>query len=415
MQGLSSRRFFRLLAGAGSVLVLLSLSVDRGQAQIVNAPNEDQIGKNEIVIWRAEAPDNSRLRGQAVIPASLLEAAENIGYTIRMESFSSQEFAATLFKAVEMHQEPDILFLKNHLVLTGGRTTGGTLAGIEQNPDVSKSLVEVTELLSGRTAIGMAWSGWQYLIATSKHYAAARMLALRAPDCEGLPVSDPVPNDLAGLAETTARAYLEHAPLSSYEDAQRLKTEGARRGPVQVGETITCGAWGNERLSFLSVVSTYHSEAVVGHLHMLVVLRKPRDEWKLLALSTDPISNAVFLDKIALNAGVFRLKDVGAVEAGKATLVSPGDRLYPQPNFGERFGSFQWLPSPDPSVVAEVAEFSYENEARLFLRISSQSKGGDGIVSAGSLWHTGTPWVWRIWSVTDGGDLVFSEAHTFVN
>ncbi len=412
MQGVSGRGFFRLVAGTGRVLVFLGIWGGWGGAQVVTG---DLAVNNEIVIWRAESPGHSRLGGQAVLPASLLAAAANIGYTIRLESFPSQQFAGKLINAVAIHEEPDIIFLANRMVLTGGRTAGGDIAGIEQNPEVSKSLLEVTELLSGRIGVGTAWSGWQYLLPSARHSAAARMLALRAPDCEGLPGSDPVSSDLSLMAETTAKAYLEGSSLSRYEDVKRLKAEGARRGPVQVDETKTCGAWGNERLSFLPVVSTYHSPTVAGHLHLLIVLRKPRDEWRVLAVSSDPLSNGVFLDQIAANAEVFRLKDVGAVEAGKATLISPGDQLYPQPTDGQRFGTFRWLPSPDPSVVAEIAEFAYLNDARLFLGLPSERKGDDAIVSAGSLWHTGAPWLWRIWSVTDEGDLVFSETHSFAN
>ena len=398
------------------VLFLLTAPIlfGRMSAQVVTGPDDAPTGNNEIVIWRAEAPSARSLRMPAVIPPRLIAAAETIGYTIRLQSFPAQQFAQSLFSAAETHQEPDVIFLSNHMLLTGGKTAEGDLTGIEQTADIRKNLVEVTELMSGRNQVGTAWSGWQYLLSTSKHYAAARMLAMRAPDCEGVPVSDPVPNDLASLAEKVSDAYLEHSSLSSYEDVKRLKTDGARRGPVQVDETKACGAWGNERLSFLSLVSSYHSQAAVGHIHVLVVLRKPRDEWRLLAVSTDPISNSAFLDQLAANTRAFRLPAAGVLEPEAATLVSPGDRLYPQPADGERFGNFRWLPSPEPGVVAEVAEFSYRNDTRLFLRIPSQSKDEDP-VSAGRLWTTGGEWRWRVWSVTDRGDVAFSTTHTFTH
>jgi hypothetical protein len=296
--------------------------------------------------------------------------------------------------------------------MTGEKTAKGDLPGIESNAEVRQSLIEVTELLDGRFSVGTRWSGWQYLLSTSKHYEAARRLAMRTPACVGLPVSAMVPEDLARTAEQISTAYLEHASLNNDEDAERLKTRGTRREAVQVDETKTCSAWGNDRLSFLSLISTYHSPTTVGHIHVLVVLRRSNTDWRLLAISTDPVSNSAFLEQLAANANAFQLRESTASNAQPATLVSPADTQFPQPSHGERFGEFVWLPSPEPGVVAEVAEFSYQNEPRLFLRIPSQKKD-QAAVSAGSLFTTTTQWSWRIWSITDQGDVVFSTTHTF--
>jgi hypothetical protein len=62
--------------------------------------------------------------------------------------------------------------------------------------------------------------------------------------------------------------------------------------------------------------------------------------------------------------------------------------------------------------VAEIVEFAYQDDARLFLRrpVLSESRGQ---ISAGQLWTTRSTWKWRVWSITRTGDVVFSDARTF--
>ena len=94
-----------------------------------------------------------------------------------------------------------------------------------------------------------------------------------------------------------------------------------------------------------------------------------------------------------------------------AMLLSPAGRL-PQPLDGGRFGTFTWRASPSKEVVAEIAEFAYHDDARLFLTRPAYL-GSDGQISAGQLWTTRSVWTWRIWSITRTGEVVFSDARTF--
>ena len=71
---------------------------------------------------------------------------------------------------------------------------------------------------------------------------------------------------------------------------------------------------------------------------------------------------------------------------------------------------------PSEDVVAEIAEFSYHEEARLVLL----PRRNPGVprhvhVSAGQLWTTGGEWAWRVWSITRSGEITFSEMRTFVH
>ena len=90
-----------------------------------------------------------------------------------------------------------------------------------------------------------------------------------------------------------------------------------------------------------------------------------------------------------------------------AMLLSPADGDSPRPSNGQGFGFFTWRSSPSEDVVAEVAEFAYQDDARLF--VGRPALPGSRI-SSGQLWTTGGNWNWRVWSITRSGDIVFSDA-----
>ncbi len=97
-----------------------------------------------------------------------------------------------------------------------------------------------------------------------------------------------------------------------------------------------------------------------------------------------------------------------------AILRSPQDGRFPVPAQGARFGDFEWQSSTSEDVVAEIAEFRYADDARLFL-LRPQRPGAIGRVSTGSLWTTKSEWAWRVWSITRSGEIAFSEVRTFPN
>jgi hypothetical protein len=97
-----------------------------------------------------------------------------------------------------------------------------------------------------------------------------------------------------------------------------------------------------------------------------------------------------------------------------ATITSPANGKFPQSPAGDRFGDFRWRSSPSENVVAEIAEFSNDGDVRLFLMPRSRPSTPSA-VSAGKLWTTKGQWSWRIWSVSESGDIAFSEARTFLH
>jgi hypothetical protein len=73
-----------------------------------------------------------------------------------------------------------------------------------------------------------------------------------------------------------------------------------------------------------------------------------------------------------------------------------------------------WQSSTSEDVVAEIAEFRYHDDARLFL-LRPQHPGAPQHISTGQLWSTKGEWAWRVWSITMSGEIAFSEVRTFVH
>jgi hypothetical protein len=119
----------------------------------------------------------------------------------------------------------------------------------------------------------------------------------------------------------------------------------------------------------------------------------------LLVGTRDPIATGAFINAVPRLLALFT-QAPGASTPIPATLTAPLTGQFPQPAPGERFGVFTWDSSPSSDVVAEVAEFVYGNDVRLFLVFPPQP-GARGGVSVGQLWSTGREWSWRIWSIND--------------
>jgi hypothetical protein len=262
--------------------------------------------------------------------------------------------------------------------------------------------------------------GWEFLLASSKNFAAAKLLALRSPECDAhWPDTVPLTPELGAAATHIAWDYLEGATsaLKPLSDPDRLSVGVRQSKNVHVSETKECGYWGNKRLAFVPMVFSYESDAAIGQIDLLLILRKQATEWRLLIASTDPISLGKFSGKFPLQLPrLTRLMNSNGIGSGRplpATFLTPDDGEIPQPVEGQRFGEFTWRSSESTDVIAEIIEFSYNDDARLFLRFPS-SNPADSRISSGNLWSN-TLWKWRVWSVTATGELSFSDTRTFAN
>jgi hypothetical protein len=208
----------------------------------------------------------------------------------------------------------------------------------------------------------------------------------------------------------------DHAGILAHADPERLSDLSLRPNvePVTVGGVAVCGGWGNERLAFVTVNASYQADTTIGHASLLLAFRKTSSLWRLLVAARDPVSTRQFATLLPVLSKVLARNIPAGPVPMPATLRSPQNGRFPIPVRGARFGEFAWQSSTSEDVVAEIAEFSYHDDARLFL-LQAGNSGVPRHVSAGQLWTTRGEWAWRVWSITMSGEIAFSEVRTFVH
>ena len=348
------------------------------------------------------------------IPPDLEQTAEKMGLKITVRAFPAVGFAQQFFEAFKKGQEPDILAINNYGIIDGITTPLGDFTGIASDETIREKLVRVTGSLNGLEGLGNN-NGWEFLVTTSEHSRAARLLAVRSPECKQNWNLVPLTQDLQESAIPIARAYLQgdRKSLAAFEDRERLHTDVEHPRQLNVSEMRGCGYWGDQRLAFVPVVSSYESAKAVGQISLLLILRKQQTQWQLLTASTDPVSISRFPEGIPKLVSLLQEARTPGGKPLPAKLLAPEDGQSPVPARGQRFGDFVWQPSTSTDVVAQIIEFAYNDDARLFLRFFSGNTLANDQLSAGQLWTARGLWRWRVWSISDSGAISFSEARSF--
>jgi len=363
-----------------------------------------------IRIWKVGSPHTGTTPNNRMPPA-LAREARSRGWRLSIEAFSAEAFATRFFAAVRNGSAPDVVAFDNFGIMEGISTELGAFVGVGEDPAIRKQLIQVTDSFD---ELLVPARGWTFLVTSSANHAAARQLALRPPGCAGAAAVQSVPADLA--ASEVAAAYLagDSAGILSHADPERLTGSRANREPVTVRDVAVCGGWGNDRLAFVKVNASYQGDTTIGHTSLLLAFRKISSLWQLLVAARDPVTNRLFATRLSALSNILA-RDVGAgIVPTPATVRSPENGQFPLPANGARFGNFEWRSSPSEDVIAEIAEFSYHDDARLFL-MPTQGSGVPRRISAGQLWTTRGEWAWRVWSITRSGEIAFSEVRTFVH
>jgi hypothetical protein len=363
-----------------------------------------------IVIWKvgsAHAGDTP----SRVVPRSLQHESMQRGFQLAVEAFPAKGFAARFLDATTRNAAPDILAFNNLGVVKGITTQLGKFEGIGEDARIRRDLIAVTgafdDLLGPER-------GWTYLIASSQNHRQARTLALRPPTCStGAPQSK-LQGDLADVVPRLVSAYLDGNALAvdTRADPDRLSAVRTDRETSSVVEVRPCGVWGNDKLAFVSIAASYTGETAIGHMPILLALRKPAAQWQLLVATRDPVTTSRFVKAVPSFAARLITSQEPDAPPAPSTLLSPADGQMPRRPAGQRFGSFTWRSSLSDDVVAEIAEFVYPGDARLFVTRPSRP-GSATRLSAGVLWTTHSEWRWRVWSINRSGDVVLTEARRF--
>jgi len=342
---------------------------------------------------------------------ALAHEAESRGWRLSIEAFPAEAFASRFLSATRNGTAPDVLVFDNMGIMNGIVTKLGAFAGIGQDPAIRNQLIQVT---SSFDELFVPARGWAFLFSSSENYVAARELALRTPRCQDAPAAPRLPIGLP--VPEVAAAYLagDSAHLQRYADQQRLSGLRPNLEPVTVGDVVVCGSWGNERLAFATVTASYQADTTLGQASLLLGFLRTSSRWQLIVAARDPISNQDFVTSLP---GLSRALVQGTLAGPPPTpaiLQSPDNGHFPVPPNGARFGNFEWQSSTSDDVIAEIAEFRYRDDARLFL-LQPSNRGVPQRVSVGQLWSTRDEWTWRVWSITKSGEVAFSEARTFVH
>jgi hypothetical protein len=385
----------------------------RAQGPAESKPNRVISSPEErlITVWKVGSPWPEGIP-DTTVPVDLVRSAERMGYTLKVEAFPARGFTQVFFRALEKHHAPDILAFNNYGIIEGMTTPSGRFVGIGSDESVRRELVQVTESLSslegGRRAM------WQFLVRTSPNYQAAKRLALRVPDCRGSGEAS-LPTDLRERAVRITGDYLVGSPeLKSLEDSDRLHSDVPDHQERKVSGSAVCGYWAAGPLAFVKTISTYESANALGQLRTLLILRRQQDQWRLLMSGIDPVSNMRFVAQIPQLVSLITKSGTAENTPKAPVLLEPQAGHAPKPPSGEPIGEFRWEPSASPNVIAEIAEFAYKDDARL-IAIFPWGTLTTGKLSAGYLWHTGTLWKWRVWSISDAGAVSFSQARSFPN
>jgi hypothetical protein len=405
------------------LLIILAISATRAVA--APAPT--------INLWCVGSPFTRDVPGTCAYPL-IEQQAQRIGYPIAIQRIPAVEFVARFRNAVEEKRAPEILMFNNFGILTGVQTPAGRFEGLlEKDNAMAALLVMVYETMTPWQAGG--W--WTMLVVPAANYDAAKEMALQPLPCPVQSDSLRLPRSelstVSDLAAQVGRAYLigDNASLAAASDESRLGNKSFLPETNVILEKLqVCGVYGNEQLAFVALAGTFFTNrrtppnrnidyaqwltnAPLGQQSLLTVFRKHEGQWRLLAISDDPANTGYSARATAV--ALARLSGLMTTDyetnSDKARLVTPDRaKVTPPPNL--RFGNFEWISSPDATVVCEVAEFLVKDEAsmrertRLFFLFGREQR-----LSAGILWGKGGQW--RVWSITRSGDVALSESRAY--
>jgi hypothetical protein len=369
-----------------------------------------------VRVWRVGSPHRGDTPS-ATMPPGLEKDWAALGFHVAVETFRASGFAARFSEAVRANAAPDVLVFDNFGIMDGITTALGRFDGVGQDPTVRQHFIKVTGPFDE-----LRWPegrGWTYLFALSPNHSAAKRLASQAARCSNRADGQPLFSEIERIVPGITTAYLEQDAIGvqTYADLERLTASQPRQESVKVRAVRTCDVRGNDKLAVASVIATYESANALGHAPVLLVLRNVYSRWRLLVAARDPISNGEFVREIRRVAGLLSGETAVRSFPAPATLLAPetGSRRLPAEGPGFRtFRSFRWRSSDSDNVVAEIVEFAYDQDARLFV-VRPPQPASSGEVSEGRLWTSGGTWYWRIWSISRSGDIAFSETRTFQN
>ena len=420
----------RIASGSPHIFTSVLCALLLNASLLVHAATPPKPSNNLIRIWTVGSPHTGELP-RAEVPPELRQRAESLGYTIEIEAFRASGFADKFRQAVQLHNEPEILTFDNFGVIIGMQTAFGWIEGVDIDHQIAPSLALVHE-----TMMSLQRRGWVMLVRSSVNYEAAQALAMRPAEC--LPQCgraadtrslEPTLRQAQEKAMAATRAYVgcDRSALSAISDESRLGQQCLLpKSDAKVESVKVCSASGNNKVAFVSLVSGFSAVTGepntirrvrhgmdLGQHSILAVLRNQNGNWRLLAITHDPMNTFAAIPLTTTNAFVNSLDHgpTAGVAPYPARPLTP-DGVYPQPEIGARFGDFIWEQSQSTDVIGQVVEFTWGKDTnwgltRLFFLPASENKVSSGYLMSGGASS------WRVWSISRTGEIAFSEQHSY--
>lgn len=350
------------------------------------------------------------------VPPELLASARELGCNITVETFPAEGFTQRFQEAIQQNEQPDILTFVDYGIISGFNSHLGEFQGLNRIEGVLESLVFVANSLR---SLAPSYGGWQVLINTSRHHQEAKLLALKEPKCTSVSQFSLAASidrrELEEIARDVARSYLEGSitELKKYLSSNSIISVADLQVTGLVRSNKICLLFGNENIAIVSTIASFDGAKNIGNTEILMVFEKEENSYRLLTISNDPVLtiNKYFtLDRLAER--IANASEENESQPQPAVLLSPEDGKRPSPEAGLPFGNFKWQISSSKNVIAEVVEFSYLCNARLFVRFREKQNKSSDRISEGLLF-SGLNWRWRVWSIAKNGAIAFSETRTF--
>ena len=368
-----------------------------------------------LLVWRVgdigseDLPDTD-------VPADLRQRAAELDYKIDIEAVSARRVTAKLREAIKQNREPDIITFRDFDVIDGIETDSEQFTGIYSIEGVEKSFVFVTHTLNSIQKKG----GGVALLKTSQNHDIAKQLALPELECGKTAESKSIGDiDRDGI-ENFVQNYTPVLFGNSKSKFKKYLSKSAIVGSgsaysAQIQKDIKiCSIVANDNLAVVSTVVAHDGGWSVGRLDLLLVLHQENDNWRLLTQQIGHINEDArpYINKLANSL----------TNSEQNTPPLPASNLAPEnirPTAKEgRSREFTWQSSESENVIAEVIEFSYGSDTRLFMKFREDGTGkATDSISPGEIYPiddslNNQTWRWRVWSIAGNGSIAFSETQS---
>ena len=376
-------------------------SVPTMTASVPLLPTPPAVARGTLIqVWLVGDP-NGRIPS-AVLSSDFVQKLGQLGLHTAVYTYSADTFPQALITALQNNTPPDIVAGLNF----------GPFSTVLQNPVANARLMNID------FSLNIITNSFGWAVKDSPNFNAVLALLLQRPNCNPqwagastLPADDV--NTAISLVQESMAAYVgsNELALQQLADPSWYPTSWNASDKAQLYSVHACAMWGNSQLLFVPTVSSYLGPKALGPITTLITLHKVNAIWRLLSITNDSLLlNVKAMSSIARLGKSLKTipPQITTTAPQPAQLISPADGQKPVPATGQSFGSFSWLPSVTKNIVGEIAEFNYGFAARLFVVFP----GASALVSDSQLITTQSRWHWRVWSISNYGDVAFTEVRS---